>query len=61
MALKAVVSGCPVVASITGVTHLAAEIAAKLGVTLVSYVRGDRLEIATHPERIVEAKKTIPS
>ncbi|MHC4599586.1 MAG: formate dehydrogenase accessory sulfurtransferase FdhD [Planctomycetota bacterium] len=61
MVVKAVVSECPVVASITGVTHLAAEIAGKLGVTLVSYVRGDRMEVSTHPERIVEVKKTILS
>jgi len=52
MVLKAAVAGCPLAASLTGATSLAAEAAERLGITLVTYVRGDRMDVCTHPERI---------
>jgi FdhD protein len=52
MLLKAAVAGCPLTASMTGATSLAAEAAEKLGITLVTYVRGNRMDVCTHPERI---------
>ncbi|MHC5037552.1 MAG: formate dehydrogenase accessory sulfurtransferase FdhD [Planctomycetota bacterium] len=54
MALKAVVAQCPLVASLSGATHLAAEVCEELGVTLVTYVRGEGMVVCTHPERVEE-------
>jgi FdhD protein len=52
LAVKAAVAGCPAVASLTGATSLACEAAERLGLALVCYVRGDRMDVCTHPERI---------
>ncbi len=43
----------PIVASRTAPTALALRIAADTGVTVVGFVRGDRLNVYTHPERVV--------
>ncbi len=50
--------GVPVVASRTSPTSLALEIAEKSGVTVVGFVRADRLNVYTYPQRITEWKKT---
>jgi FdhD protein len=42
----------PIVVSRTAPTALALEIAARTGVTVVGFVRGDRMNVYTHPERI---------
>jgi FdhD protein len=52
MALKAGMAGCPLVASMTGATRMAAEICDRLGVTLIVYVRGKRMDVVTHLERM---------
>lgn len=44
--------GIPVVASRTSPTSLAVEIAEQSGVTVVGFVRADRLNVYTHPGRI---------
>ncbi|OGW75904.1 MAG: formate dehydrogenase family accessory protein FdhD [Nitrospirae bacterium RIFOXYB2_FULL_43_5] len=44
--------GIPIVASRTAPTHLAIEIAELRGITLVGFVRGERLNVYTHPQRI---------
>jgi FdhD protein len=44
--------GIPVLASVAAPTDLAADMAEKYGVTLVGFVRQDRLNIYTNPERI---------
>ncbi|MCC6347566.1 MAG: formate dehydrogenase accessory sulfurtransferase FdhD [Nitrospirales bacterium] len=44
--------GIPVVASRTAPTSLAVDIAGKNGVTVVGFIRADRLNIYTHPHRI---------
>ena len=53
MAVKAAKARVPVVASRTAVTDLAAEIAAELGITLAGYVRGGKMTVYTHPERVL--------
>lgn len=53
MSVKAAKSRVPIVASRTSVTDLAAEIATELGITLVGYVRGGKLVIYTHPDRVL--------
>jgi FdhD protein len=45
--------GIPVVGSRTSPTSLAADIAAKCGITVVGFIRGDRFNVYTHPRRIV--------
>jgi FdhD protein len=45
--------GIPVVGSRTSPTSLALEIADKCGVTVVGFIRGDRLNVYTNPQRIV--------
>jgi FdhD protein len=44
--------GIPILATRTAPTHLAVEIADKRGVTVVGFVRGNRFNVYTHPERI---------
>jgi FdhD protein len=45
--------GIPVLATRTAPTNLALEIAEKRGVTIVGFMRGNRFNIYTHPERIL--------
>ncbi|HXW68593.1 MAG TPA: formate dehydrogenase accessory sulfurtransferase FdhD [Dissulfurispiraceae bacterium] len=47
--------GVPVVASRTSPTSLAVEIAEKSGVTVVGFIRADRLNVYTNPQRITQA------
>lgn len=53
MAVKAAKARVPVVVSRTAVTDLAAEIGARVGITIVGYARGGKLVVYTNPERIV--------
>ncbi|MBI4686144.1 MAG: formate dehydrogenase accessory sulfurtransferase FdhD [Nitrospirae bacterium] len=48
--------GIPILASRTAPTNLAVEIAELRGITLVGFVRGDRLNVYTHPHRIKGAE-----
>jgi FdhD protein len=52
MVLKAARVGIPLIAAIAGPLHSAIYIAEKAGVTLVCFVRGRRMNVYTHPERI---------
>ena len=45
--------GIPIVASGAAPTDLAIEIAEKSGITLIGFVRGDRLNVYTNPQRIL--------
>lgn len=54
MVAKCARSAVPVIASLTSPTDLAIQIADKLGVTLVGYVRGSRLTVYTHRKRITK-------
>jgi len=45
--------GIPVIASRTSPTSLAVAIAEESGVTVVGFVRADRLNVYTHPQRII--------
>ncbi len=50
--LKAARLGIPVLVSRSASTHLAVEIAERVGMTLVGYVRGDRMFVYTHAGRV---------
>jgi FdhD protein len=52
MATKAVRAGIPLIATLSAPTSLAVKIAGDRGLTLVGYLRGGRMNIYTHPERI---------
>lgn len=45
--------GIPIIVSRGAPTNLAIRLAEKLGITLIGFVRGQRMNIYTHPERIM--------
>lgn len=53
LAQKAAMAGVPILAGISAPSSLAVDVADELGITLAGFVRGDRMNIYTHPERIV--------
>jgi FdhD protein len=53
MLRKAAHMGTPVVVSRTSATTLSVELAKRLGLTLIGYVRGDSFYVYSHPERLV--------
>jgi FdhD protein len=52
MVLKAVRSGIPIVASVSAPIQSGINVAEMGGVTLIGFVRGKRMNIYTHPDRI---------
>jgi FdhD protein len=52
MVTKAVRVGIPIVASVSAPTSLAVQLAHDRGLTLVGYLRGSRMNVYTHPERL---------
>lgn len=55
LAQKAVLAGIPVLAGISAPSSLSVEVADATGLTLAGFVRGDRMNIYSNPERIVLA------
>jgi FdhD protein len=49
---KALIARIPVVAAVSAPTSLAAELAADAGLTLVGFLRGETMNLYTHPERV---------
>lgn len=52
--IKASRAGIPILVSHSAPTSLGVDIAEHVGISLVGYVRGSRMTIYTHPERLVE-------
>ncbi|MBN6187589.1 formate dehydrogenase accessory sulfurtransferase FdhD [Aneurinibacillus sp. BA2021] len=55
--LKVAKIGCEVVLSKSAPTSLALDLADELGITTVGFIRGDSLNIYTHPERIEKTSR----
>ena len=53
MLRKAAHLGTPIVVSRTSATTLSVELAKRLSLTLIGYVRGDSFSVYSHPERLV--------
>ena len=49
---KAFLGGVPLVAAVSAPSSLAIELADQCGMTLIGFVRGERFNIYTHPERL---------
>ena len=55
MLTKGIRLGIPIIATISACTSLAVQLAEAYAVTLIGYLRGKRLTIYTHPERVVDS------
>ncbi len=51
---KACLAGIPMLVAVSAPSSLAIDLAEACGITLVGFARGERFNIYTHPERIVE-------
>ncbi len=49
---KAAVAGVPIICAVSAPTSLAVDAARRMGMTVVGFLRGDRFNVYTHPERI---------
>ena len=49
---KAAVAGIPIVSAVSAPSSLAVEAGERFGMTLVGFVRDNRLNVYTHPERV---------
>ena len=50
---KAAVAGIPIVSAVSAPSSLAVEAGERFGMTLVGFVRDERLNVYTHPERVI--------
>jgi FdhD protein len=50
--LKALAAGIPILAAVSAPSSLAVDLAAASGITIAGFLRGDTVNIYTHPERI---------
>jgi FdhD protein len=55
MATKAIRVGISIIASVSAPTSLAVQLAEDRGLTLIGYLRGGRMNVYTHPERVTNA------
>jgi FdhD protein len=49
---KALRAGAPLVSAVSGVSSLGVDLAERAGITLIGFVRGDSMNVYTHPRRV---------
>ncbi|UWG98811.1 formate dehydrogenase accessory sulfurtransferase FdhD [Dehalobacter sp. DCM] len=49
--------GCPILIGVSAPTNLALELAEELGITVVGFARQNRMNIYTHPERVIISER----
>jgi len=49
---KAAMAGIPVIGAVSAPSSLAVQTAARLGITIAGFLRGDRFNLYSHPERV---------
>jgi FdhD protein len=54
LAQKATMAGIPVMVAVSAPSSLAVDLAERSGVTIAGFVRGDTMNVYTHPRRIVD-------
>jgi FdhD protein len=52
IAQKAAVAGVPLLAAVSAPSNLAVELAERVGMTVVGFLRGDGMNVYAHPERV---------
>jgi FdhD protein len=52
MAQKAIVSGIPIIVAVGAPTSLAIDLCRQFNITLVGFLRGESMNVYTHPERV---------
>ena len=52
MVAKAYHAGCRIMAAVSAPTSLAVKLAEKAAITLIGFLRGDKMNVYTHPERL---------
>jgi len=50
-----VLAGIPMMVAVSAPSSLAAELATEAGLTLVGFVRGERMNVYSHPGRVMTA------
>jgi len=50
---KALVARLPLIAAVSAPTDLAVRVAEERGITLAGFLRGQRMNVYSHPERVV--------
>jgi FdhD protein len=56
---KASMAGIPVLAAVSAPSTLAADLADEVGMTLVGFLRGERMNVYTHPDRVELTHRTV--
>jgi FdhD protein len=59
MVQKAAAAGIEILAGISAATSLGVQLAARQGMTLVGFLRGDRLNVYTHAERLLDVAEPL--
>lgn len=53
--IKTAKMGCPIIVGVSAPTDLALRLADELGITIIGFARGQRMNIYTHPQRIIQS------